>query len=183
MFFIAIPHRTRESAKANTSSNGGKASNHVINGGIKNTPDTIPETVQVEKSAPKQGTKQRNKHLEKEVNKSITAPSKKAKLTSTEKIAPNSTANITPHPRPRPTGKGEETSKELKKHPILTMTDDDNSDSSTSAPEILNTPAPPQKKAQVDKNNSEPPRSKPQPIRRTGIVSLILKPTVIKNAL
>ena len=41
------------------------------------------------------------------------------------------------------------------------MTDNNDSDSSTSAPKILNTPAPPQKKARVDKNDLEPPRSKP----------------------
>jgi hypothetical protein len=37
-FYIAIPHRTRESAEANTTRDGGKASNRAVNGGIINTP-------------------------------------------------------------------------------------------------------------------------------------------------
>jgi hypothetical protein len=38
MFYIAIPHRTRELAEANTARDGGKASNRAVNGGIINRP-------------------------------------------------------------------------------------------------------------------------------------------------
>jgi hypothetical protein len=173
MFYIAIPHRTRESAEANTASDGGKSLNHAVNGDIKNTPNAIPDTVQAGKPAPKQGTKRKNIHPETEDNKSITAPSKKAK--PTEEAPKSTSARIAPrpvfkgkNPAAAPSKEAGETSNGSKKRPNPT---DDDSDS-IAAPENLKTTPPPVKKLRVDKN--EP---KPQPIRRTGKVSesLIVK--------
>ena len=166
--------RTREIVEANTTSDSGKALNHTVNGGIKNTPIAVSDTVQVGKMAPKQVTKRRNIHLEREGNKSIMALSKKAKLTEAPKLT---SARIAP----RPVFKGKSpASKEAGETKKRSNPTDNDSDSIASAPENLKTTSLPLKKSRVDKNDT-----KPQPIRRTGKVSeyLILKCKNIENAL
>ena len=158
-------NRESESMKANTNNaQAAKASEGDDNRGTKITSNTTPKAVE---PAQKQGTKRKTNdqlETERDNSKSISIPPKKAK--TTKEALPKSTSAR------RPAAVPSSTSKSSKKRSSPT----DNEDVAT-APQDPKTPAPPLKKPRVNENDDahKGKMRKSQPLRRSGIVNLILK--------
>jgi hypothetical protein len=191
-----IPHGSRHtgeprSADADTVGNGGKVSDGAGNAVKKNTSGAIRETVV--KPAQKQGTKRKTDNQpETEGKKSTLAPLKKAKTTEeaplklTAPVAPRQTP-VAPHqtpvaprqiliaPRQKPAAPHQKPVAALSKAGSKKRSSSTDDEGITIADDPK-TPVPPQKKPRINKNDAHKGNtSQPQPIRRSGNVSLILK--------
>jgi hypothetical protein len=198
-----IPHGSRHtgeprSADADTVGNGGKVSDGAGNAVKKNTSGAIRETVV--KPAQKQGTKRKtDDQPETEGKKSTLAPLKKAKTTEeaplklTAPVAPRQTpvtprqTSVAPHqtpvaprqiliaPRQKPAAPHQKPVAALSKAGSKKRSSATDDEGITTADDPK-TPVPPQKKPRINKNDAHKGNtSQPQPIRRSGNVSLILK--------